>query len=93
MYLPTAQMYSLVLRSTSLQSIDFSSLEVIQYGGYVLGGNPQLCYVGNFTHHLADTNLPVCLSSNTACRMDPTACSKYLNGDLCCLGWVEVINQ
>eukprot|EP00731_Ephydatia_muelleri_P019330 Em0012g155a len=69
-----AQMYSLVLRSTSLQSIDFSSLEVIQYGGYVLGGNPQLCYVGNFTHHLADTNLPVCLSSNTACRMDPTAC-------------------
>ncbi|KAL5488663.1 hypothetical protein EMCRGX_G017639 [Ephydatia muelleri] len=81
-----AQWYSLVLRSTSLQSIDFSSLEVIQYGGYVLGGNPQLCYVGNFTRHLADTNLPVCLSSNTACRMDPTACSKYLNGDLCCLG-------
>eukprot|EP00731_Ephydatia_muelleri_P038613 Em0829g4a len=32
------QWYSLVLRITSqLQSIDFSSLEVIQYGGYLLG--------------------------------------------------------
>ena len=74
-YLPTAQWYSLVLRSTSLQSIDFSSLEVIQYGGYVLGGNPQLCYVGNFTRHLANTNLPVCLSASNS-RRDPAACSK-----------------
>ncbi|KAL5488667.1 hypothetical protein EMCRGX_G017643 [Ephydatia muelleri] len=68
------QWYSLVLRITSqLQSIDFSSLEVIQYGGYLLGGNPQLCYVGNFTRHLANTNLPVCLSASNS-RGDPAAC-------------------
>eukprot|EP00731_Ephydatia_muelleri_P019538 Em0012g363a len=67
------QMYSLVLRTTSLQSIDLSSLEVIQYGGYVLGSNSQLCYVGNFTRHLANTNLPVCLSAANS-RRDPATC-------------------
>ena len=41
----------------------------------MLGSNSQLCYVGNFTRHLANTNLPVCLSASNS-RRDPATCSK-----------------
>nr|BAA81724.2 protein tyrosine kinase [Ephydatia fluviatilis] len=68
------QLYSLMVLSTSLQSIDFSSLRSIQYGGYILGRNPQLCYVGNFSRRLADSNAPVCLSTSSAYRKDPSSC-------------------
>eukprot|EP00731_Ephydatia_muelleri_P019540 Em0012g365a len=73
--LTNSMVQSCVALHITLQSIDLSSLEVIQYGGYVLGGNSQLCYVGNFTRHLANTNLPVCLSASNS-RRDPATCTQ-----------------
>ena len=84
---PTDALYSLFI-STSvtsssspptlsiLQSIDLSSLQQIQYGGYVLGNNPQLCYVGNFSRYLTDNTSTVCTSTSIVPRRDPVACSK-----------------
>ena len=89
---PTDALYSLYI-STSvtsspqtlsiLQSIDLSSLQQIQYGGYVLGNNPQLCYVGNFSRYLTNSASAVCLSSAIQPRRDPAACSK--------LPWCDVM--
>ena len=72
------QLYSVYLWDTSLQSIDLSSLQLIQYGGYVQVKNPSLCYIGNFSHYLADKNSAVCLSSMSPYRLNSSACSELL---------------
>ena len=81
---PTDALYSLYISTSSsspsiqsvLQSIDLSSLQQIQYGGYVLGNNPQLCYVGNFSRYLTDNTSTVCTSTIIVPRRDPVACGK-----------------
>ena len=42
----------------------------------MLGNNPQLCYVGNFSRYLTDNTSTVCTSTSIVPRRDPAACSK-----------------
>ena len=98
---PTDALYSLFISTSSsspsiqsvLQSIDLSSLQQIQYGGYVLGNNPQLCYVGNFSRYLTDNTSTVCLSSSTLPRRDPAACSKLAWSMLIPMSSLIVVTQ
>ena len=57
----------------NLVSVDFSSLEAMVGGGYVLFGNPQLCYVGNLSLYISDEE-HVC--TNAEARKDPQTCSE-----------------
>ena len=50
--------FSLIIAFNShLREIDFSSLEEIRGGGFVMFGNPQLCYTGNFSNYLAQVEV------------------------------------
>lgn len=66
----------LIAMNSNLREIDFSSLEEIRGGGFVLFNNPQLCYAGNFSNYLADPSATQCISKRVPARKDPETCSR-----------------